>query len=179
MSGLNNLFNSLTGNGINKRNPQGETKLYRAARSGNAGEVKRLLKDGADPDAADAHGLTALHQAAYWGETEIVEMLIKAGADVNAENKGKGWTPLHSAAVSGGQRSRKEIIRLLKDAGAKDDGKDKHGWTPADYMALWDQNAPAAERLKKNMQIPCGLMTPGDSHPPAAPAKPCPPPKPN
>jgi len=178
MSGLNNLFNSLTGNGINKRNAEGETKLYRAARSGNAGEVKRLLKDGADPDAADAHGLTALHQAAYWGETEIVEMLIKAGADVNAENKGKGWTPLHSAAVSGGQRSRGEIIKLLCDAGAKEDAKDKHGWTPADYMALWDQNAAAAERLKKNMQIPCGLIAQDGKYAGAAPAKPCPP-KPN
>jgi len=171
MSGLNNLFNTLTGNGINKRNPDGETRLYKAARSGNVKEVKRLLKDGADPDAADAHGLTPLHLAAYWGETEIVKLLIDAGADVNAQNKGKGWTPLHSAAVSGGMRSRKEIIDMLHDAGAKDSAKDKHGWTPGDYMTLWEQNEAAAEKLKHYMQIPNGLA-PASAR---TPSKPCPP----
>ncbi|MDE1151336.1 MAG: ankyrin repeat domain-containing protein [Micavibrio sp.] len=172
MSGLNNLFNTLTGNGINKRNLEGETRLYKAVRSGNIKEVKRLLKDGADPDAADAHGLTPLHQAAYWGETEIVKLLIDAGADVNAENKGKGWTPLHSAAVSGGMRSRREIIDMLHAAGASDAVKDKHGWNAGDYMQLWEQNAAAAEKLKQYMQIPDGLSPQGGHR---TPAPPCPP----
>lgn len=160
MLGLNKFFNSISGNGIDKRNGAGETKLYRAVRSGNIKEVKKLLRDGADPDIADDHGLTPLHQAAYWGETEITELLIKAGANVNAENNGKGWTPLHSAAVSGGMLSRKDIIELLIDAGAKQDVKDKHCWTPADYMTLWEQNEKAAEKLKQFLHIPNGLAPP-------------------
>ncbi len=160
MLGINKFFNQLSSNGVNKRNKQGETKLYRAVRSGNIKEVKKLLRDGADPDIADAHGLTPLHQAAYWGEGEITALLLKAGAQVNAENNGKGWTPLHSAAVSGGMRSRQDVIELLLEAGAKQDAKDKHGWTPADYMVLWEQNEAAAEKLKQFLQIPNGLAPP-------------------
>ena len=174
MLGLNNIFNTLTGNGVNKRNDDGETRLYRAARSGNIKEVKRLLNNGANPDVPDAHGLTPLHQAAYWGETEIVDLLIKAGANVNAENKGRGWTPLHSAAVSGGMRSRKDVIDLLRKAGAEETPKDKHGWTPADYMQLWEENAAAAEKLKLYLQIPEGL-SPKGGHKSPEPKKPCPP----
>jgi len=145
---LNNLFNSLTGNGIDKRDADGETKLYRAVREGNLPRVKKLLASGADPDIADDHGLTPLHQAAYWGETDILEQLLKAGAAPNIDN-GQGWTPLHSAALAGGLKSRKGVIDALKKAGAKDDIADKHGWTPADYMALWEGNAQAAEKLRR------------------------------
>ena len=93
---------------------------------------------------------------------------------MNAENKGRGWTPLHSAAVSGGMRSRREIIELLQKAGAKDTPKDKHGWVPSDYMQLWEQNAAAAEKLKLYLQIPEGLSPQGGRKTPE-PKKPCPP----
>lgn len=173
MLGLNKFFNNISGNGINKRNKLGETKLYRAVRSGSIKEVKKLLRDGADPDIADNHGLTPLHHAAYWGETEIAQLLLKAGANVNAENHGKGWTPLHSAAVSGGMKSRRDVIELLIEAGAKGEAKDKHGWTPADYMVLWEENEAAAEKLKQFLQIPKGLAPakglpniPGQKRPP-------------
>lgn len=151
MTGLNDFFNALTGRGkANKKDPSGETPLYRAARAGSVKEVKRLLRAGADPNTRDADGLTPLHQAAYWGETEIVALLLKAGAKVDADN-GLGWTPLHSAAISGGLRTRKAIIDMLLEAGAKPDVRDKHGWTPCDYMTLWDENAAAAEKLKAHM----------------------------
>ncbi|MBI1216666.1 MAG: hypothetical protein GC185_12720 [Alphaproteobacteria bacterium] len=157
MLGLNNLFNSITG-GVDKRRDNGETRLYQAARSGNVKAVKRLLKQGADPDAQAGNGLSPLHQAAFWGETEIVDLLLKAGADPNLDN-GRGWTALHSAAVSGGQRSRAKIVDMLKKAGADAGRQDKQGWTAEDYMTLWDENAPAAEKLKKYLQIPDGLAS--------------------
>lgn len=169
---INNLFNKVGGSGVNKKNKQGETKLYCAARSGSLKQVKKLLRDGADPNIADDHGLTPLHQAAYWGETEIVDALIRAGADVNAENNGKGWTPLHSAAVSGGMKARKDVIDVLLAAGADKGAKDKNGWTPDDYMLLWEQNEAAAQKLKDFTKIPNGLSAPRQQTPPA-------PPKPN
>lgn len=181
---LNDLFNTITGNGIDKRNEQGETKLYRAAREGNVTAVKKLLRAGADPDIADSHGLTPLHQAAYWGESEIVGLLLKAGAAPNVDN-GHGWTPLHSAALSGGMKSRGAIIRDLKNAGAKDDINDKNGWTPRDYMQLWEENAAAAAKLKNLAGQGGAAPAPDDSvRPPNAPvppqngAKPCGPPSP-
>lgn len=181
---LNDLFNTITGNNIDKRNDAGETKLYRAAREGNVGEVKRLLRAGADPDIADKRGLTPLHQAAYWGESEIVGLLLKAGAAPNLDN-GQGWTPLHSAALAGGMKSRKEIIAQLKAAGGKDDITDKHGWSARDYMSLWEENADAAQKLK-HITGNGGISGANDTHrppntpalPPQNGAKPCGPPAP-
>lgn len=152
MLGLNGLFNSLTGFGIETKDEQGETKLFRAARQGNAKQVKKLLRQGADPDTKNDQGLTPLHQAAYWGETEIVQLLLEAGAKPDADN-GRGWTPLHSAAMSGGYKVRKDIIDLLIAAGADQDKPDKHGWTPEEYMLLWAANAEAAAKLQKFMEI--------------------------
>lgn len=152
MLGLNGLFNSLTGLGLDKKDGQGETRLYRAVRQGSAREVKKLLRQGADPDITNDQGLTPLHHAAYWGETEIVQLLLEAGAKPDADN-GRGWTPLHSAAMSGGYKARKEIIDLLLAAGADQDRQDKHGWTPKEYMMLWAANAEAAAKLQKFMEI--------------------------
>lgn len=182
---LNDLFNTITGNGIDKRNEQGETKLYRAAREGNVSAVKKLLRAGADPDIADKRGMTPLHQAAYWGETEIVDLLLKAGAAPNVDN-GHGWTPLHSAALSGGMKSRGDIIRRLKSAGAKDDIPDKHDWSARDYMQLWEENADAAAKLKNiaghggAAPAPDADSTrpPNSPVPPQSGAKPCGPPSP-
>lgn len=183
---LNDFFNAITGNNIDKRNEQGQTRLYLAAREGNTAAVKKLLRAGADPDIADARGLTPLHVAAYWGETEIVDALLKAGASPNIDN-GKGWTPLHAAAMAGGMKSRKGVIEKLKAAGAKDDIADQCGWRASDYMALWAENADAAAKLKhhEGPHAPDAADDlPGGARPPAAlppkPAKPAaPPPQPH
>jgi ankyrin repeat protein len=169
MLGLNGLFNRLTGNGIDKRDKNGETRLYRAVKNGDINTVKRLLRDGADPNIPNDHNLTPLHHACYWGDCEVADALLKAGADVHQHN-GKGWTALHSAAVSGGMKSRSKVIGLLKKFGAKDDAKDKHGWTPADYMMIWEENAAAAEKLKQFLQIPNGLSPKGSGMKPQTPA---------
>ena len=148
MAGIQGFFNSVTGQGVHKKNAYGDTPLYEAARHGNISAVKKLLKAGADPNKKNARGLTPLHQAAYWGETEIVELLLKAGADPNADN-GLGWTPLHSAAISGGRALRSREIDLLVKQGALDSRPDKHGWTARDYMTLWQKDATVAAKLQE------------------------------
>lgn len=163
MAGFNDIFNSLTGKGINSRDKNGETKLYRAVRSGSFREVRQLLRAGADANVVNAQGLTPLHQAAYWGETEIVQALLQHGAKADADN-GEGWTPLHSAALSGGAKNRQAIIDLLTQHGAKDDAVDKNGWSPRDYLQLWEENAPAAEKLRRFLAAEMGK-----AHPPAPP----------
>ena len=62
--------------------------------------MRALLKEGADPKAAQPDGATALAWAAHWNELEIADLLIKAGADVNAANE-LGVTPLMLAAENG------------------------------------------------------------------------------
>lgn len=147
---ITDRFNRMTHGGRDPRNARGESALYRAVRAGNRSEVRDRLRRGADPNLATDNGMTPLHEAAYWGESDIVKLLLKHGADV-AQIDDHGWTALHAAAVSGGSRTRGDIIALLKAAGAADDVADKQGWTPRDYMALWDDNPAAAERLRVMM----------------------------
>lgn len=165
MPGLHNLFNTLTKYHA-KRDDHGNTPLYKAAKEGSLSKVKSLLKAGADPNAMNEHHLTPLHQAAYWGETEIVELLLQYGAKVNADN-GKGWTPLHSAAVAGGLKARKKVIEILLGNGADAKKPDKHGWSAEDYMALWEANVEAAEKLKKYMEMLEGFISSNSKQPPA------------
>lgn len=62
-----------------------EEKLLRAAKLGNADELRRLLADGhVDPNCRHALGWTPLHVAAISGHRDCVLALLEAGADVNA-----------------------------------------------------------------------------------------------
>lgn len=144
LTALTERFNRALGD---DRKTKGESALYRAVRAGNLRAVKRALRGRADVNRAAPDGTTPLHVAAYWGETEIVTLLVAAGADVHRKDD-QGWTPLHAAAVAGGFRSRGAVIALLMDHGAHAAQADKHGWRAQDYMALWDKNPEAAEKLR-------------------------------
>lgn len=62
-----------------------EEKLLRAAKLGNAEELRRLLAGGqVDPNCRHALGWTPLHVAAISGHRDCVLVLLEAGADVNA-----------------------------------------------------------------------------------------------
>lgn len=62
-----------------------EEKLLRAAKLGNAEELRRLLADGqVDPNCRHALGWTPLHVAAISGHRDCVLVLLEAGADINA-----------------------------------------------------------------------------------------------
>ena len=74
--------------------------LADAVEQRNTAEVARLLKEGADPDAAQADGMTALVWAAYHDDLETARQLIDAGANVKAENR-YGVTALCQACVNG------------------------------------------------------------------------------
>lgn len=94
------------------------TPLGRAAHVGNIAEIRRLVAEGADPNAFDASRQTALHWAARGGHpfgphdcrgeattrADVVAALIDLGADVNLIDRrpafpgmSSGWTPLHVA----------------------------------------------------------------------------------
>jgi ankyrin repeat protein len=72
-------------------------------------------------------GFQPLGLAAYFGKSEAVKYLIKAGAQVNSPSKNSlGVTPLQSA-VAGGHL---EITRLLLEAGANPNARERSGQTP-------------------------------------------------
>ena len=126
-----------------------ELALYAAVKEGNLSRVKYILNNGVNPNIRGENNLTPAHHAAYWGEVKILEQLIKHDADINADNgNDRGWTPLHSAAISGGLKKRKEVIELLLKNNADINKEDKFGWTPKDYMLLWENDPDAAAEFK-------------------------------
>jgi hypothetical protein len=101
----------------NVRDELGYTALHTAIVAGHIETVKALVAGGADVNAAIAGhwAITPLMLAAAT-DAEIVKILLEKGADVNARTEERGDTALFFARM----RNREDIVRLLKDAGAKD-----------------------------------------------------------
>jgi ankyrin repeat protein len=104
-----------------------ESPVADAAQQGSVDEVRALLQQGADVNAAQSDGLTALHWAAMNNNTEIVELLLYAGATVRPHTRVGGYTPLHLAARGGHQ----EVTSALLAAGA-----DANAWTTTGVTAM-------------------------------------------
>ena len=65
---------------IDARDANGRTALMLAALHGRGEAVDVLLAAGADPNAADAHGVTPLQAALNGEQTDIAAALRRAGA---------------------------------------------------------------------------------------------------
>uniref|UniRef100_A0A7S4UJM5 Protein kinase domain-containing protein n=1 Tax=Alexandrium monilatum TaxID=311494 RepID=A0A7S4UJM5_9DINO len=85
-----------------------QMKLCYAAASGDAGELRRLLKSGADANMRDFDERSALHVAASHGQLECVKALLEHRADPNAPDLG-GVTPLSAAQRHGFRAVEKEL----------------------------------------------------------------------
>jgi ankyrin repeat protein len=90
-----------------------ELPLLEAVKAADAVAVGRLLKAGADVNAADVDGTTSLHWAVRRDVVEIADMLIRAGARPDRTNR-YGVTPLALAASNGSGA----MIKRLLDGGA-------------------------------------------------------------
>lgn len=91
-----------------------ESALMRAARIGNAGNLRILLDADADMELKNMLGQTAMVIAAAQGRLEKVKMLGEAGADLSVRDL-RGWTVLdHARARTDGERV--EVIEYLEAA---------------------------------------------------------------
>ena len=99
--------------------------LLDAAREGNEGVVRALLRAGADVRAATRNGTTALLVAAREGHEGVVRDLLRAGADVRAATD-NGTTALLVAAG----RGHRGVVNALLDDGADVDAAARNGATP-------------------------------------------------
>jgi hypothetical protein len=104
-----------------------ELALHVAAREGDLGRLRTLLRSGVSLEARDSTGFTALMVAVANGRAETARVLLQAGADVNASSP-RGWTALMQAASMG----RAEAVQLLLDAGADPDARDREAGTALD-----------------------------------------------
>src|SRR5262249_29513033 len=97
----------------------GRTELWWAARDGKRDEVERLLKQGADSNAADIDGEGPLHAAARSGQVAILEALLAHGA--NPDMKALyGITPLHVSVLYGQTLSAQALLRNKASANVQD-----------------------------------------------------------
>ncbi len=84
-----------------------------AAARGDIESVRRLLREGADVNAAQGDGMTALHWAAERDDAALAGVLVYAGARVDAGTRIGHYTPLHLAARGAGA----SVVELLLNAG--------------------------------------------------------------
>lgn len=97
-----------------------DAPVAEAAQRGDVEAVRSLLRDGADPNAAQPDGMTALHWAAARDQVEVAQVLLYAGATSRATTRLGGYTPLHIASRSG----HTAVAKTLLDSGA-----DPNAWT--------------------------------------------------
>lgn len=95
-----------------------------AARNGEDGVVRELIRSHADPNVPGEDGTPALHWAVYRQDRETVRLLLRAGADANRANR-YGLRPLH-LAISNGDVG---LVRLLLAAHADPNSTDATGET--------------------------------------------------
>ena len=89
-------------------------ELSRAAESGDAEEVARLLPRVVDINSRNRYGTTVLMKAAHCGHAEVVRLLLEHGADPNLTRNDK-FTALALAAFFG----HTETVKTLMEFGAR------------------------------------------------------------
>lgn len=104
-----------------------DAEIFKSARAGLTGNVKRLLslREASAKDIT-VFGTTLLHSASKSGNMELVRLLIQEGADVNAQDE-DGESPLHGAMA---RSDNYNVARTLIENGADWGSKAVDGKTP-------------------------------------------------
>ena len=108
-----------------------EAPIADAAQNNDISAVRELLRQGADPNAAQTDGLTALHWSALNNDIEIVDILLFAGANPSSTSRLGGYTPLHMASRAG----HSDIAGKLLEAGADPNRLTSTGVTSMHFAA--------------------------------------------
>lgn len=98
----------------------GATAMHKAAESGQVGACRALVAAGADVHAMDDESRTPLDVAKWSCDlityASLRTILTDPGADVSPD----GWTPLHTAAISGTAEACRALVASGVDVNAKD-----------------------------------------------------------
>ncbi|MGY0560550.1 ankyrin repeat domain-containing protein [Luteimonas sp. A277] len=103
-------------------------ELAAAAATGDAEQIRLLVREGADPRARGEKGVNLLQLAMLAQSKTGLEALLEAGADPNAPGLG-GSTAVHGAAIA----DDPEYLRIILAGGGDPDAR--HGETGATPLA--------------------------------------------
>lgn len=119
---------------VNQQADNLDSPFLYAGASGQTELLKLFLANGARFDIFNRYNGSALIPACERGHIETVRLLANTkGFPVNHVNR-LGWTGLMEAIVLGdGTKKYQEIVKILKDAGAKMDIPDHDGVTPLQH----------------------------------------------
>jgi uncharacterized protein len=141
---------------VSTANREGVTPLQLAAMNGSASMIDKLLKAGADANAAlTPSGDTALMMAARTGTPEAITVLLEAGATVNAKESWGGTTALMWAV----SEQHAAAVKLLLDHGA--DVNARSNFVAAANGRGFEGRTPAAPQAEQKVEeFASGWLTP-------------------
>jgi uncharacterized protein len=141
---------------VSTANREGVTPLQLAAMNGSASMIDKLLKAGADANAAlTPSGDTALMMAARTGTPEAITVLLEAGATVNANESWGGTTALMWAV----SEQHAAAVKLLLDHGA--DVNARSNFVAAANGRGFEGRTPAAPQAEQKVEeFASGWLTP-------------------
>ena len=117
---------------IETKDENGRSPLLRASVSGELNVVKMLVEAGADVLVTGNKGRTCLLLAAFFGHTETVRYLVGLeglqGVKLNHKCDGDS-----SALLDAVHENHADVVKVLIDAGADIETRDKHSRTPLMY----------------------------------------------
>jgi ankyrin repeat protein len=131
-------------------------RLVAAVARGDVAQAITLLRQDADPDAADRSGWTGLHQAADRGDVSLARALLEAGAHPDLRSRARG-TPLDIAERGG----RLDLAALLRQHGARGSGKSigdtvcVRPWGGDGYCAVVEAADPVRYQLRVVRVVGC------------------------
>eukprot|EP00051_Salpingoeca_urceolata_P027604 m.554 g.554 ORF g.554 m.554 type:complete len:391 (-) comp224_c0_seq1:89-1261(-) len=124
--------------------PQAQEVLFKLCRTGDLGQLRRVLDDSAAGDVALTQarwhcGKTPLHVAAEYGHLRVVRwLLVHAGSRADVEVADDGSTVLHAAARGGSLAVLQWLLNHRKQyTGLPWHAKDKSGRTPLHLAASY------------------------------------------
>ncbi len=126
----------------------GDPALVDAARNGDLGAVRSLIKGGADPNEPAPDGSTAMHWAVHRDNLDMVNALLAAGARPDRVTRYK-VAPLTLAAQNGSAA----VIERLLDAGASPDTVSQEGQTALMTAARNGSVAAVRALLRRGAQV--------------------------
>lgn len=120
-------------------------------------KIKKLIKQGADPNEADFHSdETPIMQAAAWGDIEVLKLLVEAGANLS-DVDASGKTVLHFACSNYENDMVDPIVFLLEQGSFDINRSDEFGYTPLFYAAMYGNYTIALFLIERgaNKSVKC------------------------